>query len=105
MIFDYDLGLGLADLADPGCAIENGFIAAINYKISCSLRLGEQTNPTANDFASVTILNYAALVAGISGVRIKFNIPLVYPIQVGVIPKVTLRLIRYDRKVKTIVKE
>lgn len=67
--------------------------------------MGEQTSPTATNFVSVTILNYAALVAGLTGVRVKFNIPVVYPVQVGVVPKVTLRLVRYDRKVKTVVRE
>jgi hypothetical protein len=83
--FDFDLGLALADLSDPGCAYEVGFAAAVNYKIACSLRIGS-TSPTASDYASVTIMNYAALVAGLSGVRIKFDIPVVYPMQIGVVP-------------------
>jgi hypothetical protein len=105
VIFDFDLGLGLDDLADPGCGIEAGFLAANNYNVSCSLRLGNPGSPLVTDFASVTAMNYAALVAGLSGVRVGFSIPVVYPSTVGVVPRVTLRLVRYDRKVKTVVRE
>lgn len=102
-LFDYDLGLTLPDLSDPGCVFESGLIATLKQRLSCILNYGSQ-NPTINDWVMVRIKNYAPLIPPSTGQRIKFSIPVQYPNSVGVVPQVMVRLTRYDRKKQTTIR-